>query len=185
MRVVWIKLLLVFLSGSNYLIAEETPRLVVTGIDETGRSIIVSDGRPGLMLRQGPDSYMGDLWRSESLPATNQDGFAPQSYALEPTDAGGLSFRIISIPPQQETSDSVDKEFGMHQTDTIDFITIISGEIFAVMDSGQEVLLREGDTFIQRGTNHAWVNRGEVPCLFSAVMIKPASALGSPSARQH
>lgn len=156
-------------------------RVVVTGLDESGSSVIVSDGAPDLVLRAGPDSFMGDLWKSDSLPTTNQDGYAPQAYALEPRGAGGVSFRISSIPPQSAEQKSskpkaADAEFGLHQTDTIDFITIISGEVYAYMDSGQEVLLKPGDTFVQRGTNHAWINRSDIPCVFSAVMVKPAIA---------
>ena len=29
----------------------------------------------------------------------------------------------------------------------------------------EEVHLKEGDTVIQRGTNHAWSNRSDKPCL--------------------
>lgn len=157
-----------------------TLRLVTTGFDEAGKSIFVSDGEPDLMLQSGPGSYMGDLWKTDFLPATHQDGSAPQAYELEPKGAGGVKFRIASIPPQQtskvkkNTKDN--DEFGMHHTDTIDFITIISGEMFVRLDSGQETLLKTGDALVQRGTNHAWINRGEVPCVFSAVMIKPAIA---------
>ena len=109
----------------------------------------------------------------------------PSAYELEPAGAGGVKFRIASIPPQTEERPlKEDDGFGMHQTDTLDFITVISGEMYARMDSGEEVLLKPGDALVQRGTNHAWINRGTEPCVFSAVMIKPAIASGS-AAQQH
>jgi uncharacterized cupin superfamily protein len=156
--------------------AEDTLRVAITGINEAGQSVFVSDGEPGLMLSTGPGAFMGDLWKIDTMPMTNQDGYEPRAYALEPKGAGGVSFRVASIPPQEQKLESTGKESGMHQTDTIDFITIISGELYSRLDSGQEVLLKAGDTLVQRGTNHAWINRGDVPCVFSAVMIKPAIA---------
>lgn len=153
-------------------------RVVVTGLSNEEGSVIVSDGPPDLILQSGPGSFMGDLWRTAYLPSTNQDGSPPTTYSLEPEGAGGLSFRIASIPPQtiQAQPKNPSKEFAMHQTDTIDFITIISGEIFLKLDDGSETLLKAGDSLVQRGTNHAWINRGNVPCVFSAVMVKPAIA---------
>jgi quercetin dioxygenase-like cupin family protein len=47
---------------------------------------------------------------------------------------------------------------------------MMSGEIYAVMEEG-EVLLHAGDSLIQRGTNHAWSNRTEQPCIVAFVMV--------------
>jgi len=166
--------------------AEKTVRVVVTGIDASGGSVIVSDGEPGLMLRAMPGGFMAGLWKTDALPRTTQDGYAPREYALEPRGAGGINFRIAAIPPQQKDIEPADKdEFGMHQTDTIDFITIISGELYLRLDGGQEVFLKAGDSVIQRGTNHAWINRGDTPCVFSAVMVKPAIATSHDGASAH
>ena len=58
----------------------------------------------------------------------------------------------------------------MHRTDTLDFITCIRGEIYLVTDTN-EVLMKSGDTVVIRGTNHAWSNRGNAPCLLVGTMI--------------
>ena len=34
-----------------------------------------------------------------------------------------------------------------------------------------EVLLKAGDTIVQRGTNHAWSNRSDAPCVIAFVLI--------------
>jgi len=47
---------------------------------------------------------------------------------------------------------------------------VLSGEIWAVLDEG-EVLLRAGDCLVQRGTNHAWSNRSDTPCVIAFVLI--------------
>jgi hypothetical protein len=64
----------------------------------------------------------------------------------------------------------------MHRTDTVDYALVLSGEVWALMDEG-ETLLRAGDTLVQRGTNHAWSNRGVQPSLVAFVLVS-ATALG-------
>jgi mannose-6-phosphate isomerase-like protein (cupin superfamily) len=58
----------------------------------------------------------------------------------------------------------------MHRTKTIDYAIVLSGEIYMVLDDS-EVFLQAGDTIIQRGTNHAWSNRSEEPCVIAFVLI--------------
>jgi mannose-6-phosphate isomerase-like protein (cupin superfamily) len=58
----------------------------------------------------------------------------------------------------------------MHKTNSIDYLVVISGEMSMVMEDG-ETHLKPGDCIVQRGTNHAWVNRSESPCLIAAVLI--------------
>ncbi|MNW20048.1 Cupin domain protein [compost metagenome] len=58
----------------------------------------------------------------------------------------------------------------MHQTASLDYIVIISGEIYLITDI-EETLLQAGDIVIQRGTNHAWSNRSDQMCLQLAILI--------------
>ena len=58
----------------------------------------------------------------------------------------------------------------MHRTKTIDYALILSGEIDMLLDDS-EIHLKAGEVVIQRGTNHAWVNRGNQPCQVAFVMI--------------
>jgi hypothetical protein len=39
------------------------------------------------------------------------------------------------------------------------------------MTDVDEVLMRPGDTVVIRGTNHAWSNRSDEPCLLIGCMI--------------
>jgi mannose-6-phosphate isomerase-like protein (cupin superfamily) len=52
---------------------------------------------------------------------------------------------------------------GLHVTETVDVVTVVSGELYAVLETTTETLLRPGGTFIQRGTKHARNNRGTEP----------------------
>ena len=58
----------------------------------------------------------------------------------------------------------------MHRTDTLDFITCVRGEVYLVTDC-DEVLMQSGDTVIICGTNHAWSDRSDAPCLHVGTMI--------------
>ena len=58
----------------------------------------------------------------------------------------------------------------MHRTRSIDYAIVLSGEIWAVMDEGETKMV-SGDMLIQRGTNHAWANRSNAPCVVAFVLI--------------
>jgi uncharacterized cupin superfamily protein len=59
---------------------------------------------------------------------------------------------------------------GMHKTSTVDYALVLDGEIWALMDEG-EVLVRAGDSLVQRGTNHAWSNRSDRPCRVAFILV--------------
>ena len=135
-------------------------------------------------------SGLTNLWVTDGSPADNagRADAARRPVVLEPP-AGGTIFRIIEFPPEQELGQHFDhkavfeamgasgaldpdapRHRGMHKTLTVDYVIVLSGEIYAVMDQG-ETLLRAGDTLVQRGTNHAWSNRSETPCLVACILI--------------
>ena len=51
----------------------------------------------------------------------------------------------------------------MQETETLDFCIVMEGEITLVLDT-EEVHLKEGDSVVQKGSNHAWSNRTDKPC---------------------
>lgn len=172
-------------------------RRVVTGHDEQGRSIIVSDGPAP--HRNAPESMpelvAQVLWVTTSMPVSNagNEDTAPNSLAppIGPPPNGTI-FRIADFPPDshyagvdiarmfreiggedahEAGSGSADpRHFWFHKTRTIDYAIVLEGEIWALMDVG-ECLLRPGDVLIQRGTNHAWSNRSDRPCRMAFVLI--------------
>ena len=112
--------------------------------------------------------------------------------SLEPP-ANGAVFRVIEFPPEIDWIDNIDREaahasftqFGaahaadtseapphplMHRTETIDYAICLEGEIWLVLDDS-EVLMKAGDTCVQRGTNHAWSNRTDKPCSMAFILI--------------
>ena len=60
---------------------------------------------------------------------------------------------------------------GMHTTDTIDFEVVLSGEVVLELDDGAETVLHPGDTVVQNGTRHRWLNRGVQPAVLAVFLI--------------
>jgi len=58
----------------------------------------------------------------------------------------------------------------MHKTKTVDYIILLEGEVTLLLDE-DEVDLKPFDVVIQRGTNHAWINKGANPALLAAILI--------------
>jgi mannose-6-phosphate isomerase-like protein (cupin superfamily) len=130
-----------------------------------------------------------DLWETATAPASNAGNAdaAARPVRLEPPRNGTI-LRIVEFPPDAAWRNIADagKAFGsigakhapdrhssdplMHKTATIDYIVVLKGEIWAVMDKG-ETLLRPGDVLVQRGTNHSWSVRGKEPCIIAAVLV--------------
>lgn len=159
-------------------------RRIVTGHDAAGKSIVVIDG---------PSTSMGAYWLADSTPADNAAaGDAAQRVrGLEPP-RGGSIFRFAAIPPEdpnvtrEERERSTARMFeqmgaahcrpdttrhpGMHKTRTVDYVILLSGEVTLLLDKG-EVNLKPFDVVVQRGTNHAWVNKGKEPALIAAVLV--------------
>jgi mannose-6-phosphate isomerase-like protein (cupin superfamily) len=174
-------------------------RRVVTGHDAQGQSIITSDAAtPHVMPIMGqPNFAVTDFWKTFSTPADNSTATAADPCALPiqvAPPASGSVFRVVQFPPDKdwaakaaamggavaidETAKSASKggevrHAHMHQTRSIDYAIVLSGEIWAVMDVGETKLVA-GDVLVQRGTNHAWANRSNVPCVIAFVLLDAA-----------
>ena len=167
-------------------------RRIVTGHDAQGRSIIARDeASPNtIAISESPAFGMTDLWVTHDAPADNAGTADPaaRKIVLEPP-ARGTIFRVVEFPPDAQIAGRFDrvKAFeaigasealdpdgsrhpGMHRTHSVDYAIVVSGEIWAVMDVG-ETLMRAGDCLIQRGTNHAWSNRSDRPCLVVFILV--------------
>jgi uncharacterized cupin superfamily protein len=58
----------------------------------------------------------------------------------------------------------------MHRTETVDYGIVLEGEVTLILDDS-ETTLKPGDVVIQRGTNHAWSNRGDKPCRIVFILL--------------
>ena len=141
-----------------------TIRRVITGHDAQGKAMVLMD-EACLPFKEGrPGAFISNIWTTDVSPANN-DGHA---------DAGaregrftmienGTVFRILDFRPGIQQR--------VHRTDTIDYITVLSGEIDMELETGEEVHLKAGDVMVQRGTVHNWINRGTESCVMSIVLV--------------
>jgi hypothetical protein len=162
-------------------------RRVVTGHDDTGRAIVVSDGAPPHVTRptEQPGLAFHELWNTSASPSLIE------AVESEPTDRhrdtppprNGTIIRIVDIPPEGDKGPGFDKETAralfaqvglaenaehtipgrhplMHRTASIDYGVVLDGEIVLLLDN-EEVALKTGDVVVQRGTIHAWANRSD------------------------
>ena len=168
-------------------------RRVVTGKDATGKAIAMIDAVASTVVRREELGVTNTLlWVTDSTPAdlANQEDAANKKVGVV-APPGGTIFRVVEFAPESEVKadyetrlrilqgiglkpegDSREKPRNpaMHRTKTIDYALIMSGEIDMLLDDS-EIHLKAGDVVIQRGTNHAWVNRGNQPCQVAFVMI--------------
>ncbi|AEI83036.1 hypothetical protein CNE_BB2p02290 (plasmid) [Cupriavidus necator N-1] len=60
---------------------------------------------------------------------------------------------------------------GMHATTSIDFVVVLSGAITLELDSGVATVLHAGDTLVQNGVRHRWMNHGTERAWIAAVVL--------------
>jgi hypothetical protein len=142
-------------------------RRVITGLDREGRSTIVSDGPAATWVERPGGTILTDLWQVERLPTRvdDDDGLGEVAGAAPPS--AGAVVRMCTFPPDSEMDmeafeasmrevygpqASGDNDIpGLHQTATVDVLTVLTGELHVVLEA-DETLLRPGDSIIQRGT---------------------------------
>jgi quercetin dioxygenase-like cupin family protein len=59
----------------------------------------------------------------------------------------------------------------MHRTNSVDYGIVLEGELDMELDGGDRVHLKAGDVVVQRGTNHAWINGGNMPARMAWILI--------------
>lgn len=170
---------------------------VVTGHDANGKAVVLSQGAPAKIAHIDaiPGTYFYEIWNTEQMPVGLAEKAADptlKELQLRPAPCGSV-VRFVDIPPDTadylahgakamsqafsqigDTHASTVKKGSphplMHRTESIDYGIVIEGEMTLVLDDS-EVTLKPGDVVVQRGTNHAWSNRGSVPCRMAFILL--------------
>jgi hypothetical protein len=172
-------------------------RRIVTGHDEAGNSVFITDAPPTRVQRigesVGPTFF--EVWNTRETPALidRRSGEPPEKGLVLAPPKNGTRIRVLDIPPETEEMHRIDaasarahfesigagaastyKEGAthpfMHRTETIDYGIVLEGELVLILDRG-ETTIRAGDIVIQRGTNHAWANRSGRNCRIAFILI--------------
>ena len=162
-------------------------RRIVTGNNGEDRSGVVSDSAAFEF------GTLTELWATESAPASygSDDEIEGRQVKLEPP-ANGTIFRFFRVEPEdpnkspEELEQEVATAFSfvgaehcrpdtarsprMHTTSSVDYVVLLRGEVTLLLDDG-EVDLKPFDVVIQRGTNHAWINRGTETAELVGVLV--------------
>jgi quercetin dioxygenase-like cupin family protein len=147
-------------------------RRVITGHTSSNVAKVILEGPAANTKTPRPGVSSTLLWCSDEMPADIGIG----------ENVEDMGARILGTAPPENGSRFIVMEFApgiaseMHRTETIDYIAVLSGEIDMDMDDST-VKLRAGDIMVQRGTNHAWVNRGDEPARLAIVLLE-AKPLG-------
>lgn len=148
------------------------PRRVVTGIKD-GKSVIIEDAVVTNVNEDIKGLVLSDIWSTDTFPVDLQKTLVIENTPIPKVPVNGTYFRYVSIPPDKELGLEVKEGQPhplMHQTKSLDYIVILSGEIYLMLE-GEETLLKPGDIVIQRGTNHAWSNRSNENCIQLAILL--------------
>jgi hypothetical protein len=151
---------------------------VVTGYDDGGQPAIIASGEPPVVIHAGRYTTT-ELWVADRGPlsATREDA-SLRPWALEPPP-GGACFRIVEIAPADSTVDGGAAEAAgdhpgfqdAHATDTLDYVTVLRGEVTLVI-GGTEVRLAPGDSVVQQpGVPHDWRNDAAEPAVMVGILL--------------
>jgi mannose-6-phosphate isomerase-like protein (cupin superfamily) len=168
-------------------------RRVVTGHDSEGNARVVDDRAVEPITSELMPGYAAyRLWGRDERPTFPDDGSPRRAEAYFPP-SDGSRFMINTIAPGElvqppdldEAAALAELERlmpgamaamepdapGMHTTDSIDYVLVVSGEVTLELDDGERTVLRPGDVVVQNGTRHAWRNHGTESCTIVGVAI--------------
>lgn len=172
-------------------------RRIVTGHDDAGKAVLVSDAPPTRAYQiggpGGPTFF--EIWSTGQAPALidRRSGEPEEGGLVLAPPHGGTRMRVIEFLPEGDairklTEAEATEKFAamggadaarahagaphplMHRTQTVDYGIVLEGEITMVLDEG-ETTLRAGDIVIQCGTSHAWANRSGANCRMAFILI--------------
>jgi len=119
-----------------------------------------------------------EVWRQEQVPAGHQDDGRRGSEVVLAPPRGGAVVRLYTVLPDEDVDpgsyDAAAAVYGeansggaaavpgMHRTESLDVVTVVSGEVVLLLDVN-ETVLRQDDTLIVRGEMHAWRDRSGIP----------------------
>lgn len=145
-------------------------RRVVTGHDDKNIAKVIIDGAAQNIRGNRPGQFTTMMWCTDSAPCAMPVGETAEDMGARVLGTyppvAGTRFMIAEYPPNNKPT--------MHRTETVDYIIVLSGRIDMEMDKGELVTLGPGEVMIQRGTNHAWINRYDEVCRMAFVLVDAA-----------
>jgi hypothetical protein len=171
-------------------------RRLITAQGANGKSVFASVGfaSRAYWYRHTPGAGLALVWAAPAdVAVPNSAVDITQSSSSLVPGSGATSLVFVQFPPDTVGADptfdsaAANEEFrrlnpgiaeliepdsgGMHATDTIDYVIVLEGEIWATLDDGCEELMRPHDVLIQNGTRHTWRNKSSRPAKLACFSI--------------
>ncbi|RDW80269.1 hypothetical protein BP6252_04907 [Coleophoma cylindrospora] len=135
--------------------------LFVTTHNTNGKATVVKELQNEYHEMPIPIGTIKMLWSNHEFPMNLSTEADIEQYKHDRTNKffpgeqricpeKGAATCMISMKPGAESAP--------HRTMTLDVIVILEGEIEFHLDSGEKMVAVAGDTIVQRGTMHKWVN---------------------------
>jgi mannose-6-phosphate isomerase-like protein (cupin superfamily) len=147
---------------------------VVTAFDDAGKPAITHQGEPPTVIHAGRYTTT-ELWDTDQTPpVASASDTSTRPWELEPAP-GGSCFRIVEIAPAGEDAAEASAEHDgfqeAHATQTLDYVTVISGQVVLVVGD-TEITLGPGDSVVQQpGVPHDWQNRSAERVVMAGVLL--------------
>jgi|GEM_PF-1662108 len=142
-------------------------RKCVTGLNAQRISTIAVDATVAEVMTL-PDiagwAYAAVAQTQRDVTLSAEEGATPIDIGVAP---GETHFALWRLPPVEQGSNPA----GMHSTNTIDYVVVLSGGVSMVMADGTEVTLHPGDCVVQNGTRHEWINRSGTDCTMAVFAV--------------
>jgi quercetin dioxygenase-like cupin family protein len=138
----------------------------VTGHDEDGRSVVLSDGPTPTTHTFPTGSIFHEIWATSDAPVPigPAEPEEPTTGPLRvPPGPLGTIVHVIDMPPGTSAP--------LHRTRSVDYGLVLDGEVVLELDDGTETRLTTGDVVVQRGTAHGWSNRSDGNTRMLFVMV--------------
>ena len=137
-------------------------RLLITGVDASGRSCQAQDGPVALQGIGSPAGILYSvLYAAPSIPSISTGGGRAADFLDLVVPPGALRWTVIEYV--------AGGAFSMHHTDTVDFDVVLSGSVELILDDGAHPLAA-GDSVVVMGVDHAW-RAGPEGCRLSVMTI--------------
>jgi quercetin dioxygenase-like cupin family protein len=137
-------------------------RLLVTGVDASGRSCAAQDGPVTLQGDAGLGGLLYSvLYATPSLPSISSGGGRAADFLDLAVPPGSMRWTLIEYAPGAG--------FSMHHTDTVDLDVVLSGSVELILDDGGH-LITVGDSAVVTGVDHAW-RAGPEGCRLNVMTI--------------
>ncbi|MFM9970850.1 MAG: cupin domain-containing protein [Burkholderiales bacterium] len=144
-------------------------RRIVTGHDAKGHAVVVSDAPiKGQELANGKASF-AVIWKTISSPVDNNNATDRAAEPVGLAQQGGSVLRVVDMPPGSRSP--------MHRTDSLDYGIVLAGPVDLELDNGHTTTVNAGEIVVQRGTIHAWINRGTKVARVAFVLLDANSAM--------